>query len=286
MTAQLGLGLPGTKSARRMVSKPNPTLAARSVADALVQGGRVLGMTKGQFSLLDLLRALLEKTGPADVAVSTWTMGIRDAKNAGLMLDSEAMTSFRLYVDRSFATRQPGYCSAVRKIFGDESIRTTNTHAKIATIRNERWAITVRSSMNLNRNPRFENFDIDDDVTILEFFEEHFSEMSTAMPAGPKHPSALVNAVFSRLARGLLPFDMPAWDDLEKTGAPLHGGAPAFEKWVRAALAKKRKTRRKPNSIGALAGMVGMSRTELRAGLKLDPVSWEQAALDVVKALA
>jgi len=57
-------------------------------------------------------------------------------------------------VDRSFATRQPRYCAAVRRLFGDESIRCTRTHAKVALLKNDGWAVTVRSSFHLQLNAK------------------------------------------------------------------------------------------------------------------------------------
>jgi hypothetical protein len=45
---------------------------------------------------------------------------------------------------------------------GKESIRWTINHAKMATIESAEFKLLLRGSMNLNFNPRFENFDIDE----------------------------------------------------------------------------------------------------------------------------
>lgn len=150
----------------------------------LEPGARIVGLTKGQFSLLDLIKAVLISTGPAHLTVSTWTAGIRDVDNVGMLIERGDLLSLRLLVDRSFPGRQPKYCQRVLEVFGEDAIRCTRTHAKFALIRNDDWAIVIRSSMNLNRNPRFEQFDLDDDPAMFEFFERHWSEIETEAPAG------------------------------------------------------------------------------------------------------
>jgi len=224
---QLGLAIESTPADLVDVRR-GPASAAVS---GLAPGRRVVGMTMGQFSMLDLVIAVLEHTGPAHLSLSTWTAGIRDATQAGLLLDSGRLLSVRLLVDRSFASRQPRYCAAVQRIFGDDAIRCTRTHAKIATINNDDWSVSIRSSMNLNRNPRFEQFDIDTDPRIAQFFCAHFDEMAGEMPDGPRVSTAEVDAVFGRLARGINPFSAPPADILASSGAPIPG--PDLVAWVR-----------------------------------------------------
>lgn len=47
--------------------------SARSTIGKLRKRCEMFGFTKGQFSLIDLLQAIVIQTGPADVLVSTWT---------------------------------------------------------------------------------------------------------------------------------------------------------------------------------------------------------------------
>jgi hypothetical protein len=190
----------------RIVSAPYQ--CAETALGTLEPGCRVIGLTKGQFSLLDILRAVLAQTGPAHVVVSTWTTGIRDAQNARMLLDAGKILSFRLLTDRSFATRQPKYAAEVRRLFGVDSIRATNTHAKFLLVRNKRWNIAVRSSMNLNRNPRFEQFDLDNDSEIADFLEAHAAEMANLMPEGDRPTAAQTAAGFAQsLGGGVASFD-------------------------------------------------------------------------------
>lgn len=163
------------------------SLGGASASEAIAgwgRGGRIVGLTKGQFSLLDILLAVLERTGPADVTLSAWTVGIRDAEVAERLLVDGRIRSLRLLLDRSFPTRQPEYAARVLRAFGDGAIRLCQTHAKFVIIRNAEWAVTIRSSMNLNRNPRFEQFDLDDDESIAGLFEAFTEQMAQALPPG------------------------------------------------------------------------------------------------------
>ena len=52
------------------------TISAASAAEAvgpLHHGIEVYGLSKGQFSLIELLEYVIGVTGPADVVISTWT---------------------------------------------------------------------------------------------------------------------------------------------------------------------------------------------------------------------
>ena len=148
------------------------------------RGGRAIGLTMGQFSLIDLIRAVLDRTGPADVVLSTWTTGIRDADAAAWLVSSGAIKSLSIVTDRSFPSRQPGYAKRLIELFGADAIVCCRTHAKFAVIHNDGWKVTIRSSMNLNKNPRYEQFDIDDNPEIASFFLDFARAVRSTMREG------------------------------------------------------------------------------------------------------
>ena len=49
------------------------------------------------------------------------------------------------------------------------AVRVTKTHAKFATIVNNEWQVAIRSSMNLNQNPRLESFQVGHDPELCDF---------------------------------------------------------------------------------------------------------------------
>lgn len=204
----------------------SPYQSASDSIGTLERGCRITGITKGQFSLLDLIQAIAAQTGPAALTVSTWSTGIRDTANLGVLIERKAFTSVRLCLDRSFSGRQPKYVEEVVRVWGTENIRMTRNHAKFFLLRNNDWNICCRSSMNLNRNPRLEQYDVDDDLELCLFFENIIDDIFTSMPHGLTKKVATCDAVFPELLGGGIsdqyaPKDVPAsWP----TGAPADWG--------------------------------------------------------------
>jgi hypothetical protein len=145
--------------------------AANAIGD-LYKGCEIFGLTKGDFSMIDVLRHCLSHTGPADVTIGTWTAAHADVKQAERLLSDGRINSFRMLVDRSFPSRQPGYFKQVLQAFGKDAIRMARFHAKFLLIRNEEWDLCVRTSMNLNMNQRIENYEISDDVEMCGYMEQ------------------------------------------------------------------------------------------------------------------
>lgn len=184
-----------SKSALKMM----PVEFAEDALDGFERGGRVVGLTKGQFSLIHLIAALLKKTGAADVVISTWSAGLYDGQELRRMMDSGLVLSVLIVTDRSYVTRQKNYAVKMEEAFGAANIRTTNTHSKFVLISNEDWKICIRSSMNLNENRRCENFDLDDDPAIFDFYRAFCDEIFEAMPEGFVESRATVDPVFEAL---------------------------------------------------------------------------------------
>lgn len=159
---------------RHVGPKARMTRAAKTVgaADAigpLVPGVEVYVLTFGQFSLIDALHYLVEQTGPADVDISVWTAAHADLTRSAALLEQSCIRRLRWVVDRSFESRQPAFLARMRTLFGDDSIRVTASHCKFLAIRNERWNLAVRTSMNLNENPRLENLEVSDCPALCGF---------------------------------------------------------------------------------------------------------------------
>lgn len=149
------------QSHTRKTQARKPRLSKVSNArDALADFGRGMEtycLTFGQFSLMDAVEAVLEKTGPADVAISTWTAGNADLSRSAEHLHNGNIRKLRFIADCSFGQRQPGYLAELIRLFGEGAIRTTRTHAKFVVITNDGWQVAIRTSMNLNENPRLES---------------------------------------------------------------------------------------------------------------------------------
>jgi hypothetical protein len=141
-------------------------------------------LTFGQFSLIDAMCAILDQTGAADVVISTWTAGHAHLDRAEDMMAQADIKSMRMIVDTSFQTRQPKYYDHMISLFGIESIRTMRTHAKYMTITNDEWNIVVRTSMNMNENPRLENIEISDHAGMAGFFKAIVDDIFSSVDVG------------------------------------------------------------------------------------------------------
>ena len=109
-------------------------------------------LTYGQFSLIDALMVMLDQTGPAHVAISTWTAAHAHLDKSQELMENSEILSLKMIVDRSFKTRQPGYFAHMIKLFGVDCVREMRTHAKFITVRNDKFKIVARTSMNLRKS--------------------------------------------------------------------------------------------------------------------------------------
>lgn len=141
-------------------------------------------LTYGQFSLMDAIVAVLDQTGPADLSLATWTAADADLERTAHLMEAASIRSLHMIVDGSFETRQPGYCQHMRNLFGDACIRAIKTHAKFVLIRSDTHDVVIKTSMNLNNNPRLENIEVSWSTPLAEFFQEIVDEIFEERPPG------------------------------------------------------------------------------------------------------
>jgi hypothetical protein len=110
--------------------------------------------------MIDAILYVLTQTGPAAVSVFTWTIADYE-KDAifGLMARQE-ITSALLILDASADRRNAAICNQWRDRFGEDAVKIVKCHAKISTVTTAEYRLLLRGSMNLNQNPRLEQFDL------------------------------------------------------------------------------------------------------------------------------
>jgi len=150
--------------------------AAESIAE-LDHTTQIVGFTKGQFSVIDLIRAALDITGRAELDISTWTAANTDVSTVCDFVGEGVVTRSRWLVDLTFQRRSPQLANRIRQTFGLDAIRVAKNHAKFALIGNEDWRVVIQTSMNLNFNPRFENFAIAHDPELFAFYKTILDEV-------------------------------------------------------------------------------------------------------------
>lgn len=171
------------RPARRTRARLSKVASARDTIAGFGHGMDVVGLTFGQFSLLDLIDATLEITGPADVTISTWSAGFYDVEAAERFRDSGRLRSIRFIMDSS-AKRGQATVGDVGDVFGRECVRATRSHAKFAIIRNAAWSVLITTSMNLNLNPRIEQFEMTDDRERADLFSGFADALFDDLPDG------------------------------------------------------------------------------------------------------
>lgn len=165
------------------------------IANKVGKDCRVMGLTMGNFSLIDLIYSILKKIKGGHVICTTWSAGIKDINQIEWMLNTNLIHSFNLITDHSYSVRQKKYAGAIDEIFGKENIRTSEIHAKFTLIHNEDYKICIRTSMNLNANRTCENFEIDENEDIFNFYLNFIEHTFEEMPKGFVSDSYTVNKV-------------------------------------------------------------------------------------------
>ena len=170
--------------ARRMVSAE---VAIRDLAPGL----ELVGFTKGQFSLLDLIKATAKHIGPSHLHISTWTAALSEVGELAVMHKRGVLLSTRWLADISLGGRDRGVMQAILHHFGKNSVRVTKNHSKFCVFINDEWRLVLLSSMNLNMNPRMENFSLSNDpelaAWLLAFLDEIWGKQTYDIDNSAKH---------------------------------------------------------------------------------------------------
>jgi hypothetical protein len=170
-----------------------PNSASISVAKLVEKNCRIIGLTNGQFSLIDLIHDILKKVGRSEVWVCTWSAGIKDLRTVEWMKHTSLLKSFKLIVDHSYVSRKKEYIAEISTLFGDENIITSEIHAKFVLIGNEDYRVIIRTSMNLNANKTCESFEIDEDFEIYSFYHNFIENLQKNSKSGFVKESSSVN---------------------------------------------------------------------------------------------
>lgn len=163
-----------SKGVRKVIHR---TGTAAQVIGPLTPGIRVTGLTAGQFSAIDAMEHMVDELGPAAVRISTWTTGLYDVQRARDIKVAGRITDIRMLLDRGTFEKSPKFAGPLIEVLGVDAFRCLSVHAKVVIVSGERGSAVMRSSMNLNKNLRTEQFDIDVDRDVAAFYEEWFDAL-------------------------------------------------------------------------------------------------------------
>lgn len=170
--------------------------AARVIGE-LTPGVRVTGLTAGQFSAIDAMEHMIDQLGPSVVRVSTWTTGIYDVERTRAIRAAGRIKEARFLLDRGTFEKSPKFAGPLIEKLGVDAFRCLSVHAKIVMVHGERGAAVMRSSMNLNKNLRTEQFDIDVCDEVAGFYAGWFDALWEESGRS-RDNAAIIKAVYDR----------------------------------------------------------------------------------------
>lgn len=179
---------------RRVVHR---TGTAARVIGELTPGLRVTGLTAGQISAIDALEHMVEQLGLSVVRVSTWTTGIYDVERTRAMRVDGRIKEARFLLDRGTFEKSPKFAGPLIEMLGVDAFRCLSVHAKVITVHGERGSCAFRSSMNLNKNLRTEQFDLDVDPEVADFYASWFDALWEES-GRTRDNRAIIKAVYDR----------------------------------------------------------------------------------------
>jgi hypothetical protein len=153
---------------RKVFARLTQRQAAREALAPWTPGEGIVLLTKGQFTLVQLLEAVLAKVGPANVTLSAWVATPPELDTLTVWVREGRVASLRLILDLLVQSRDPEAAALMRHVFGDRNVALTRTHARFALIETPQHRLVVRTSADLTNNPSFELHSIEaDDDTFL-----------------------------------------------------------------------------------------------------------------------
>ncbi len=109
--------------------------------------------TFGRWSMHDLLIYILKQTGTADVLVTTWSISEGAMRDILIKYREGLIKSIKFLIDPRIKVRNP---VPLQLLAANFPYKFTACHAKVCTIENDEWKISIVSSANMTNNPRFE----------------------------------------------------------------------------------------------------------------------------------
>lgn len=164
---------------RKVFARMTQRQAAHEALTEWFPGEHLVLLTKGQFSLVQLLEAVLAKVGRANVTLSAWVASPAELDVLVGWSKDNRVASLRLILDLLVASREPEAAALMRHVFGGDKVAFTRTHARFALVETPDHRLVVRSSADLTNNPSFELHSIEDDpglfVCLSAFCDDIFA---------------------------------------------------------------------------------------------------------------
>lgn len=187
-----------TKSDRRKHAVESFKTAAECIGN-IESGIALFAVTRGQWSMIDAILHCLEQCGPSAVSLWTWTVAEYEIECLERLRRDNRITNGTLVIDHGARHKNAGLIRQWKASFGASSVRYVVNHAKIATIHGGGHRLLLRGSMNLNHNPRFEQFDITEggaDYELVKRIEEEIPVLTDDSEGNEVYSASRVGEAF------------------------------------------------------------------------------------------
>jgi hypothetical protein len=176
----------------------------------------IFAITRGQWSMIDAVLHCLDQLAPEPVTLSLWTWTVAEYEIQcleRLMLDKRIKAA-TLVIDHGARGKNKALLEKWISIFGPGSVRFVVNHSKIATIEGAGARLLLRGSMNLNFNPRFEQFDLTEggqDFELVRSIEAELETLSIDCSGADAYRSSKVSSAFDQQTLSLFSKDIKTW---------------------------------------------------------------------------
>lgn len=171
-----------------MVSQSAPAQRRKTAAESfgtaaacigqVTPGMALFAVTRGQWSMIDAVLHVLDQVGPSKVSLWTWTVAEYEVQVLDRLRRDNRITDGMLVIDYGARNKNAGIIREWQDAYGPKAVRYVKNHAKIATIESASGLrCLLRGSMNLNFNPRFEQFDITEGGPDFDLIRQIESEL-------------------------------------------------------------------------------------------------------------
>lgn len=164
-------------------------------------GSSLFAITRGQFSMIDAAMACLDQSGTAEISLWTWTVAEYEIQCIERLRNDNRITSATMIIDGGARNKNSGLIKQWQDTFGEKSVRYVMNHSKIFTIQSERFKLLLRGSMNLNFNPRFEQFDLTEggpDFDLVKKIESELPFLENNCKGADVYKASRVGDAFSK----------------------------------------------------------------------------------------
>ena len=148
------------------MSEPNGHLVSgriESPMQALVGLGPDMvlsGIYDGTWALVDMVFALLDRIGPSDVTISSWTFANANVNESVALAGTGVIKSLRFLCDLNFCDAHPKLVTALRARYGQDCVVEWMAHSKFICFRGGEFDVLYLSSANLHKDRRLETFTV------------------------------------------------------------------------------------------------------------------------------